>query len=589
MHHMRLQKYIRIALIVLLGLIAYGNSLHNRFAFDDYSVIEVNPQIANLSAIGDLFNHDYFEMSGEKSYRPLVTLTYIIDAVIWKLNPFGYHLTNLLFHLGSAVILLYLGILLTGSATASLIAALLFVCHPLMTESVCSITFREDIMCGLFLWLALFGYIHYRKTDNPALIGVALASYFLSILSKEMGLAFVPIIVVFELFYRKKPKSAGIFVLTGGGIALVTVLFLLLRFVWMRNPQDYYTAPPFSIATLIKTLLVYVQLYWFPIRLRTIYYSEYLFIHWREVVLCVLAVTGTAAGVWSLRAPYRKRAFLLLAATLVSLVPVLNIYPIRHPIAERYTYVPAFGFLLVMGLIVCAVMYRSSRRAGLVILVGCLVLFTGRTIARNSVWLDNFSLWLSTTRQNPWAVEAQYSLGHAYQMRGMTNEAIRAYKRALRLNPDYFDAHVNLGRAYLDLDLPRKAIEEFMIAARIDPDKPIVYYNLGVAYTKLSDDRSAINNYMRAIQLEPQYVDAYNSLGGIFARLGDTERARTYWHEAVRVDPTFAQGYANLGSLYANIGDKEKARYYWYKALQIDPDYEKVKQDLRRLEQTRGQ
>ncbi len=586
--HAGIKPWFAIALICLLGIIAYGNILGNKFAFDDYTVIEVNDQIVKLSNFDKLFSHDYFTFAGEKSYRPLVTLTYMIDGAIWKKNAVGYHLSNLVLHILSALVLLFLTRLLIKDNIVALIASLLFVCHPLMTEAVCSITFREDVLCSLFFWIALYGYIHYRQTGRTMMIGVMLAAYLLSILSKEMGLAFIPVLIVYELFYRKRPESFVIYSATVASILVITGFFLLLRFNWMKNPDDFFNASVFSVVTLIKTLLLYWQLYVLPVTLRVIYYPQFMLSYWTDILFLLIAMALTAGGFFVLRPDERKQAAILILMSLAALAPVLNVYPIRHPIAERYTYLPAFGVMICYALVIRACMRRFDKRWVFAVLTLLLLCYTGRTMARNIIWEDNFSLWSKTTRQNPWAVEAHYSLGHAYQMRGEIPLAIKEYSRTLQLDPEYFDAHVNLGRAFMELEPPQfhKAIERYLIALRINPKKAIVHFNLGVAYGKVNDDKRSIYHYMQAIEYDPSYIEAYNSLGGYFAKRGEVERAAAYWNQAVTLDPTFAQGFANLGSLYANVGDYQKARFYWQKALQINPSYEKVKRDLSTLEKS---
>src|SRR3989304_9253760 len=94
-------KTTRILLPILVSLVsflAYLNTLHHQFVFDDFRVITNNPYIKDWKYFPTLFNHDYFKISGELSYRPLVTLSYFIDYAIWHLNPFGFHLTNLIIH-----------------------------------------------------------------------------------------------------------------------------------------------------------------------------------------------------------------------------------------------------------------------------------------------------------------------------------------------------------------------------------------------------------------------------------------------------------------------------------------------------------
>ena len=160
--------YILLLLFVTIGI--YSNALQNSFVYDDKATVVFNNFIRNWGNAPKILTQDYFSLSGEATYRPLVTLSYFFDYSIWHLNPFGYHLTNLLFHIANTILiycLLCLGVrpyqssrLNVGSGptfyrTIPLFTALLFTAHPIQTEAVVAISFREDLMAMYFFLLSL--------------------------------------------------------------------------------------------------------------------------------------------------------------------------------------------------------------------------------------------------------------------------------------------------------------------------------------------------------------------------------------------------------------------------------------------------
>ncbi|MBM4064565.1 MAG: hypothetical protein FJ266_02825, partial [Planctomycetes bacterium] len=128
-------KTTRILLPILVSLVsflAYLNILHHQFVFDDFRVITNNPYIKDWKYLTALFNSDYFKISGELSYRPLVTLSYFIDYAIWGLKPFGFHLTNLLIHTLNTVLVFFLIFKITNNLKLATIASLFFSIHPIL-------------------------------------------------------------------------------------------------------------------------------------------------------------------------------------------------------------------------------------------------------------------------------------------------------------------------------------------------------------------------------------------------------------------------------------------------------------------------
>ncbi|MEW6535930.1 MAG: tetratricopeptide repeat protein [Candidatus Auribacterota bacterium] len=571
-----------IIILVFAVVIAYINNLWNGFAYDDISVIAENKYLGDASNVKDLFSPRYFKVSGEQSYRPLVTFSYMVGHRIWAKNPAGYHFINTLFHLLTVLTLFMLGIQLTGSKMAAFWAALLMACHPLMTEAVCSITFGEDVMCTFFFLYSLSLYIKFRQSESIWLIPVIGTSYLFSLAAKEMAFAFVPLIGLYELLYYKKPRSLPFWITALASIVIVAVFFALARFVWLRHPAgDDFDTVQFSVITMIESFLTYLRLYFFPYGLQALYYHTHLLKKWHDILLAVIAVGIMIYALVKLR-PLKQSLFLI-GATLICLGPVMNIYPVRHLAAERYTYLPAFGVFLFIAVAfeTAVILFPSKVVLPTVLLV--IFLFISGTVTRNAVWKDNYTLWLNTTRSNPYLAEANYSLAHAYQSKGEIDKAIVMYKRAIDRRENYFDAYINLGRAYVEKGLQREGINVYLTALKIKPNSFVVHYNLGIAYDHVGDDEKSLYHLNRAKELEPSNPAVCSALGAFYIMRDDASKAEYYWLEAIQVDPAYIQGYVNLGSLYANQKNFKKALYFWHKALEIDPAYEPVLNKLRLL------
>ena len=148
--------YILLLLFVTIGI--YSNSLQNSFVYDDDGTIVSNNFVKNWGNVPKIFTQDYFSLSNEATYRPMVTLSYFLDYSFWQLNPFGYHLTNLLFHIVNTILIYFLLSLILKSRTIPLFTALLFATHPIQTEAVAAISFREDLMTMCFFLLSLLLY-----------------------------------------------------------------------------------------------------------------------------------------------------------------------------------------------------------------------------------------------------------------------------------------------------------------------------------------------------------------------------------------------------------------------------------------------
>ena len=155
------QTYLKkiLPFIIFFPALLYINSLSNTFVYDDVYTITENYFIKSLGNLPKLFQPDYLLLSGELSYRPVVTLTYFIDYAIWQLNPLGYHLTNIILHTVNVCLFYCLIINICKNHTVSLFATLFLLSHPILTETVIAICYREDILASIFFLLAFILFI----------------------------------------------------------------------------------------------------------------------------------------------------------------------------------------------------------------------------------------------------------------------------------------------------------------------------------------------------------------------------------------------------------------------------------------------
>src|SRR3989339_775005 len=151
-------------ILAVISVIVFCNTLDNTFVYDDSVTIVNNNLIKNWKNFPTLFSFNYFILSGELSYRPLVTLSYFVDYSCWGANPGGFHLTNLLLQMVNTVLFYFFLKQVTKVSTLAFFSALLFTTHPLLTETVNSISYREDLITALFFLIA---FILFLKINEP--------------------------------------------------------------------------------------------------------------------------------------------------------------------------------------------------------------------------------------------------------------------------------------------------------------------------------------------------------------------------------------------------------------------------------------
>src|SRR3989339_654558 len=575
---------VLILVIVCFSQFIYLTSLSNQFVYDDEFTIVTNYFVKTWNNFPLLFNSDYFKLSGELSYRPIVTLSYFIDYTLWKLNPFGFHFTNTLLHTLNSVLLFFLLKRIFNCRTTSFITTIIFSCHPVLTEAVNAVSYREDLLAATFFIAAFLLYMKTSKDErsiSPAYF-TSVVCYLLGIFSKEMAITLPLIIFLYELIFTKVQSLSYKLTRYYTGYILTTIFYLFMRFVVLHNPVESHVSYPggsifINFLTMSKVLASYIKLFFFPFNLCADYVIPYsTSLSDTSFILSLLLLVAVIVITYKLFF-YSKSQFFSVVWFFVTLLPVLNIVPIENIMAERYLCLPIIGFCMLIGNLLVQRHNKSgpfnNASITVILLVLILAIFSFKTMKQNMVWTDQTVLWTNTARISPKSFKAHNNLGNIYRNAGRLDEAIVELKYALSLYNDYIDAHNNLGVTYRKKGMLKEALLEYQRALQINPHYPHAHNNLGVLYAKSDYLDLAISEFNNAIVNKPDFANAYNNLGAIYIRKGLYEKAIQECLKAVKYNNRYIDAYYNLGTAYFNNKQPDQALEITKLVLSIDPNH----------------
>lgn len=549
------KRLVLPALITLIAFLAYLNAVNNQFVFDDFGAVVNNSFIKDWKNLPSLFTKNYFQASGELSYRPVVTLSYFIDYSIGHLNPHGYHLTNLLIHVLNALLAFFLILQITQDNKIAGVSSLFFSVHPILTEAVNSIGFREDLLCAVFFVLALLFYVkQYTSGYKKTCYGIALTAYTFSLFSKEMAVSLPLIIFVMDFLFPQpglplKKRIARYY----SGFLFISGGYLMLRFVFLKNATVPAVYPGNSLVTnfltMSKVIASYIKLWFLPVVLNADYHVTFetsaarpSFLLPFLLLICVILIT--------LRLYFKKQreiTFFILWM-FITLVPVVNIIPIGNIMAERYLYLPSLGFCGFLGIAIFKFhayinhIYRPLVKACLIIIT---IFYFSLTLKRNEIWSDDQTLWYCTVRDTPCSFNAHNNLGVAYFKKGMIDKAIEEYNTALlkasEIHYRYRQAHCNLGIAYEKKGMYDAAIREYENALCIGPKNGDVLNDLGILLLRTGRMNSAIRLFEEAIEVDPNNPIYHHNLGNAYREINMPDKAKAEYDFAERLKSNSAQ------------------------------------------------
>ena len=624
-------------LVPLAAILVYWNSLAGGFVWDDRFLIVDNPRVQSLDRLAELVTHDYvFVAETDLSYgyfRPLSSLSLAVDYAVWGPRPFGFHLTNLLLHAASSLLVCLLALGLGASRPVAWVAGLLFAVHPIHTESVAWIAGRTDVLSFLFAGASLGLYLAGARATGSAGRRLAFAGslvcFALALLAKEMA-AVVPLWIGCLEFGRR--RGAGFGKRLAGALSVaapwlgIILLYAIVRFVALGVPPPEAPVEHSLLRAVLSappTVLRYLGWMAFPIDLSAYVQNPYVTRLADPRLLASLLALGLLAAFVARLARTRPELGVLATMLLVSFAPILNFVRIAGPpdmgalMAERFAYLPSFLFLLLAATLAEIALARlpraASRRnlaaAGLLVVTPLLAF---RTIERNRDWRDEVTFFERETSHTPGAPLLWTNLAQAEMRAGRSAAAERAIRQAERLSPQapwvlavraqwltfagrYTEALpiqqrvVRLERKGNALALNNLAfllrstgqVGEALaivteLVARL-PSYPDPWLNIAEIERAEGDRQAALAAYLRYLELRPRDLRAVEALAGIHVAERRFDDAEALYATTLRGDALDAKIWNNIASLRLAKGDREGALAAVERALQADPVYPRAR------------
>ncbi len=544
------------ALLAALTLCTLWPATANGFVeFDDLAYVNDNPHVTGgLTAANVRWALTTTEMG---NWHPLTWLSLMLDAQLWRLDPFGYHLTNLLLHTGSVLLLFAALACLSGAPWRSALVAALFAVHPLNVEAVAWVAERKGLLAAFFALLALVAYARYARGGGRLAYATVVLCFALSLMSKAVTVTLPAALLLLDFWPLRRtalspaplpgeapaaPASWRRLLLEKAPLLALSLGFSAVAPLAQQGAGALRTAAerPWEgrIADAVVNPLLYLRKLTWPSDLAVFYPHEPRPLL-SPLVLgsAVVLVAMTALSVWS----WRRRPYLPVGWLwyLGMLLPVVGLVPVGgHSAADRYAYLPAVGIFLLAAWGAAALLAASRLRAlalplGVAAVAACAFV----TASQLPHWHDPVSLWeqaLRVTRDNH---KAHHNLAAHYLNAGDADRAADHFAAAVRLRPEKADWHLEFGRALARQGQFAEAREQFAEALRLDPASAAAANDLGGVLERQGDPRAAAEQYRRAAEAEPDNPLYRRSYAYALHEAGETSAARAAYDETLRDKP----------------------------------------------------
>jgi len=488
----------------------YGRSLFFGFTYLDDHVLILNdlPFLSDWRNLLEVFRRDTFHTPGTGTayYRPVFTLSLMLDAHLFGAVPAGYHLMSVAVHAAGCALLYRLLLALEFSAASSFLGALLFAVHPALAQAVCWIPARNDALFGVFAFAAFTAFARWLKDGSRIELAALLACFALALLTKETAIALPAACAGWALLEPARARGRRWTALLGA--AAVVAGWWALRTAALRNPIRLDAAEVLKSLWIGKTgLLQYFGKAMLPFDL-----SVLPTIADTRVVFGCGAVAILLAA-FAVRRPAKPRvAAFGLAWFVLFLAPTLILHSttLADLMMEQRLYVPIAGLLVAL----LSWIPELAPRAGF----AAAALFAVLAFSHSRHFRDRIPFWRNAARTAPNFPLAHRNLGAMLFLDGKLDEAVAEFRKAIELNPSEAMAHNNLGLVYMNQGKAMEAEVEFRRELALYPDYTDALYNLGLLYSRTGHEKEAAALWSRVLQLDPGNPDAGPALKALGAR-----------------------------------------------------------------------
>jgi len=537
-----------------------------------------------------------------------------------KLLLFISHFLNVLLYAITALVLFILLEFLLPAYNSDIwylsvpfVAVLIFIVHPIHTEVVANIKGRDEILSLLgALSAALFSLKYFQNKKKSYLI-LSFVFFLIALFSKEVAITFLAIIPLIIYFFREKSGAKNTI------LSIIPIVAASLIYFYIRNQVigglSFETGTELmnnsffgmtvseKFATVFYTLLLYLKLLIIPHPLTYDYYPYHIpILTWSNIWSIISLIVYLFLGIYALLGLKKKRLISFgILFFLITLSPMSNIlFPIGVFMNERFVYTASIGIILILAYFISNKLPTQIRKPIVLqyVLFAILVVYSVKTISRNIVWENDFTLFTndvktsensakSNTAAGGILIEEATKPGNENLKKGYLERAIKYLRKAIEIHPTYNDAILLMGNAqweyYESLDSTIKYYEKILERA---PLYDIIYTNLFETRINavFEEENRAGENLKILHKLESYNPNNFNInylLGRIYGRYAnDLEKSKEYLEKAATINPKNITVFKDLGVVYGITKDFEKSASVLLKATELDPNDPVLKMNL---------
>ncbi len=578
------------SLLALSVLAVYGQTLGFGFvSYDDTDYVVTNSKVSGgLTWEGLRWAFTSFDFA---NWFPLTWLSLMLDAEIAGGSPRMFHLTNLLLHTASTLLLFRLLDRATRARWKSAWVAALFAVHPLHVESVAWIAERKDVLSTLFWFLTMLTWLRWVERPGAARHAGVIVCFALGLLCKQMLVSLPFVLLLFDLWPLGRYRRGALFFLLREKVPLFVLAAAssVLAVIAQRAGGALGSLDAYPLAARLANAVVsyaaYLQQTFWPAGLAVFYPHPGSEVPIGPTLRAAALLSAITALVAILR---RSRPYLVVGWLwyLGTLLPVIGIVQVGFQArADRYTYLPLVGIFILLAWGIPDLLGHRRRLLG-VGAVASVLAAAWLAALQTAYWRESIPLFeraIEVTSEN---ALAQHNLASAYYQRDQPGDLERSlahYAEAIRIDPGYASAVNSLAGILLKLGRTEQAIDRWSQLLRTRPQATAALCNLCGALSQVGRLAEAEQRCTQAFRVSPQPACVHYNLGRLRLQQSRILEAQEHLETAVRIAPRDTDARVSLGVVLAQQGRFDEATAQYVEVLRLDPSNPIARSNLDRI------
>jgi len=574
-----------VAALLAVTYIAFSSSLKNGFTnWDDPGYITENSAVWHLKSENiKIFFSDFFM----GNYHPLTMLSFALDYNSAGINPYRYHLVNILFHLLNTFFVFFFIYRLSGKKIiAATIVALFFGIHPIHVESVTWISERKDVLYAFFFITALLAYLKYyeKKAGSILFYFLTFILFVLSALCKPAAVT-LPVVMLLTDFYLKRKFDLKC-IIEKVPFFIVAIVFGIISIKAQASSSSISEWSAISIPHRFMFasygFMAYIFKLVLPFNLSAFYPYPTKFPITEALPLMYYIAPFILAGLFFLVYKSLKISRVYAFGFLfyfINIALVLQFLTVGAALmADRYTYISSVGLAFIAGMEADRIYNNKKAYASILkyiisgILLVLFIVYTYLTYQRTQVWKNNDTLWTDVIEKFPGQVEVAYKNRGNYYARETKEyeKALHDYNSFIAINQHDASIYSNRGNLHALMKNFDLSINDYTKAVSIDFTYYDAYLNRGVTYMNMGKYDMAVPDMLHAMRLNPEKIEGYKNRASCYMYMGKNEEAIKDYNYVITKEPDNANNYLYRGVVLFNSKKYQEALADFSKTIQLD-------------------